>query len=74
VGLAVVRYRIDGVFYDDERLPLTLLDEVVSRVKVIGRMDIAEKRLAQDGRTTVRLGEREIGRKPRSHGGADDRF
>ena len=60
VDSAIVRYRIDGVLYDDERLPLTLLDEVVSRVKVIGRMDIAEKRLAQDGRTSVRLGEREI--------------
>jgi general secretion pathway protein E len=55
-----VRYRIDGVLYDYLRLPKHLLDEVVSRIKVIGRMDIAEKRLAQDGRTTVTIGEKSI--------------
>jgi len=57
---AQVRYRIDGVLYDYLEIPLQLLDEVISRIKVIGKMDIAEKRLAQDGRTTVTVGERII--------------
>lgn len=55
-----VRYRIDGVLYDHMELPVHLLDETVSRIKVIGQMDIAEKRLAQDGRTTVTVGDRVI--------------
>ena len=55
-----VRYRIDGVLYDYLEVPVKLLDEVVSRIKVIGRMDIAERRIAQDGRTTVTVGDRSI--------------
>lgn len=55
-----IRYRIDGVLYDYLRVPRVLLDEVVSRVKVIGKMDIAEKRLAQDGRTSVTVGDKTI--------------
>jgi general secretion pathway protein E len=54
------RFRIDGVLYDYLEIPKALLDEVISRIKVIGRMDIAEKRIAQDGRTTVTVGERAI--------------
>jgi len=53
-----VRLRIDGVLYDYVRPPKRLHDEIVSRIKVIGRMNIAEKRLAQDGRTTVSVGDR----------------
>lgn len=55
-----VRLRIDGVLYDYVHAPPSLLDEIVSRIKVIGRMDIAEKRLAQDGRTTVSMGDRVV--------------
>ncbi len=46
----VVRYRIDGVLFDAHTVPKTLQDEVLSRIKVLGKMDIAEKRLPQDGR------------------------
>ena len=53
-----VRLRIDGVLYDYVQPPKRLHDEIVSRIKVIGRMNIAEKRLAQDGRTTVSVGDR----------------
>jgi len=67
-----VRYRIDGVLYDKLDLPRPLLDEVVSRIKVIGQMDIAEKRLSQDGRTTVAIGDKSIDLRisviPTSHG------
>jgi general secretion pathway protein E len=56
----IVRYRIDGVLFDAHHLPKAIQDEVISRVKVMGKMDIAEKRLPQDGRATVTVGERII--------------
>jgi general secretion pathway protein E len=59
-GKLVVRMRIDGVLYNAFDLPKTLQDEIVSRVKVMGRMNIAEKRLPQDGRATVEVGDRSI--------------
>jgi len=55
-----VRYRIDGVLYERASPPKHLEDALVSRLKVMARMDIAEKRLPQDGMTRVRVGEREI--------------
>ncbi len=55
-----VRLRIDGVLYDFVEPPQTLLDAIVSRIKVMGRMNIAEKRLPQDGRTTVKVGDKTI--------------
>ena len=56
----VVRLRIDGVLYDSFELPKSLQEEVVSRIKVMGHMNIAEKRLPQDGRATVQAGDRGI--------------
>jgi general secretion pathway protein E len=56
----VVRTRVDGVLYDAFTLPKNVQEEVVSRVKVMGRMNIAEKRLAQDGRATVQIGDRVV--------------
>ena len=56
----VVRLRIDGVLFDYLKPAGHLHDEVVARIKIMGGMDIAEKRLPQDGRTTVRIGERLI--------------
>jgi len=56
----VVRYRIDGVLHTVSTYPLSALEPVVSRIKVMGRMDITEKRLPQDGRTTVRLGNKNV--------------
>jgi general secretion pathway protein E len=56
----VVRYRIDGVLFDAHTVPKTLQEEVLSRIKILGKMDIAEKRLPQDGRATVTVGERVI--------------
>ncbi|MDM4015764.1 GspE/PulE family protein [Roseiconus lacunae] len=54
----MVRQRIDGVLFDTFEIPKTVQEEVLSRVKVLGKMNIAEKRLPQDGRATVQLGER----------------
>jgi general secretion pathway protein E len=56
----MVRTRIDGVLYDSFELPKNVQEEVISRVKVMAKMDIAEKRLAQDGRATVQIGDRLI--------------
>ncbi len=47
-----VRYRIDGVLYERARYELVFLSALVARIKVIGGMDIAEKRKPQDGRIT----------------------
>ncbi len=56
----VVRMRLDGVLFDIEEVPKDIQEEVLTRIKVAGRMDIAEKRLPQDGRATVRVGSRII--------------
>lgn len=69
---SVVRYRIDGILYDIDQPPKRLHEAVVSRVKVLGRMDIAERRFPQDGRATIRVADREIDLRissvPTSHG------
>jgi general secretion pathway protein E len=68
----IVRLRIDGVLFDAFTLPMGVQDEVVSRIKVMARMNIAEKRLPQDGRATVQVGDRVIDLRvssvPASHG------
>ncbi|MFO8007391.1 MAG: GspE/PulE family protein, partial [Candidatus Brocadiia bacterium] len=51
-----VRFRIDGVLHDMIELPRSIQPAVTSRIKVMGRMDVAERRLAQDGRCTVTVG------------------
>jgi len=56
----IVRYRIDGVLFNAHELPKEIQDETLSRVKVMGKMNIAEKRLPQDGRATVLVGDRMI--------------
>lgn len=53
-----VRFRIDGVLQEVMTNPLKIYNSAVSRVKVIGGMDIAEKRIPQDGRATVRFDDR----------------
>jgi type IV pilus assembly protein PilB len=50
-----VRYRIDGDLYEIVNLPLKYKNPVVSRVKILSQMDIAEKRLPQDGRIKMRV-------------------
>jgi type IV pilus assembly protein PilB len=50
-----VRYRIDGVLYNIMAPPLKFRDPIVSRVKIMAKLDIAEKRLPQDGRIKIRF-------------------
>jgi general secretion pathway protein E len=56
----VVRYRIDGALYAQSTPPKRLEAALVSRLKVMARMDIAERRLPQDGMARVTVGERDI--------------
>jgi len=51
-----VRYRVDGVLRKVMGLPLQIRNAITSRVKIMSRLDIAEKRLPQDGRIKLRLG------------------
>ena len=55
-----VRYRIDGCLYKSLEVPLHLLAAVTSRIKIMGSMDISERRLPQDGRIHVMLDGRKI--------------
>ncbi len=50
-----IRYRIDGDLYEQVNLPLKFRSPVLSRVKILSNMDIAEKRLPQDGRIKMRV-------------------
>lgn len=55
-----VRYRIDGILHDVMSLPRNLQLAVISRIKIMSDLDIAEKRLPQDGRIQVNVGGRKI--------------
>lgn len=55
-----VRYRIDGVLHDIESTPKRLQAATVSRIKIMSKLNIAERRLPQDGRIRLKVGEREI--------------
>lgn len=55
-----VRFRIDGVLQEIMQNPIKIFPSVVSRVKVLGGMDIAEKRIPQDGRATVRYEDKTL--------------
>lgn len=54
-----VRFRIDGVLYGREAYDIRLLPALVARIKIIGGMDIAEKRKPQDGRITMTIDRKE---------------
>ena len=50
-----IRFRIDGVLYDVMHPPLKLRDALISRVKILSKLDISEKRLPQDGRIKIKV-------------------
>jgi type IV pilus assembly protein PilB len=58
-----VRYRIDGILYETMNLPMKFKNPVLSRVKILSNMNIAEKRLPQDGRIKMRVRLEKGGRK-----------
>src|SRR5262249_119005 len=55
-----VRYRLDGVMFVDRRLPKAILAALVSRYKIMAELDIAERRVPQDGRIRVRFSGKDI--------------
>jgi type IV pilus assembly protein PilB len=56
----LIRFRIDGMLHDVKSLPNTIKSAIVSRIKILAKMDIAERRLPQDGRFQVKFGTREV--------------
>ncbi len=56
----VIRFRVDGTMYSVFKPPKTLQNAIVSRIKIMGNLNIAEKRLPQDGRIHLRLAGKDI--------------
>ena len=52
-----IRYRIDGVLYEIMKPPMRLKNAILSRIKIMSELDIAERRLPQDGRIKMKLGK-----------------
>src|SRR5437867_11551655 len=59
-GRSVVRFRVDGVLHDVIEPPRALHAALVSRLKIMASLDIAERRLPQDGRIALKLGEKQV--------------
>ncbi|MEW6696440.1 MAG: GspE/PulE family protein [Bacillota bacterium] len=55
-----VRFRIDGLLHESSVLPKSALSSLVTRLKILANLDIAEKRLPQDGRFQIRYGKKEV--------------
>jgi general secretion pathway protein E len=55
-----VRYRVDGILYDLLTPPKWIQSSLISRIKVMAKLNIAEKRLPQDGRIEVKIGKQDI--------------
>ena len=55
-----VRYRVDGILYDLVTPPKWIQSSLISRVKVMAKLNIAEKRLPQDGRIEVKIGKQDV--------------
>ena len=55
-----IRYRIDGILHDIMNLPRSAINPLISRIKILGGMDITERRRPQDGQFSVRVGNRDV--------------
>ncbi len=55
--LGIVRFRIDGVLHQVYQIPMSVMAAMVSRIKILGRMDLVEKRRPQDGRIKTRTAD-----------------
>jgi type II secretory ATPase GspE/PulE/Tfp pilus assembly ATPase PilB-like protein len=55
-----VRYRVDGLLQPGITIHRSMQQQIISRIKILGEMDISEQRLPQDGRTFIRIGNREF--------------
>ncbi|MCH8072959.1 MAG: type II/IV secretion system protein [Proteobacteria bacterium] len=59
-GRARVRFRIDGVLHEIESIPAAMMLPVITRLKILAAMDIAERRRPQDGKIELRIGGEEV--------------
>ncbi|MFN3976250.1 MAG: GspE/PulE family protein [Aquificaceae bacterium] len=59
-GQSFVRFRLDGILHQYTQIPLSLHDQVVSRIKVLANLNVAEKRVPQDGKIAVKVGKRHL--------------
>src|SRR5437762_10061893 len=57
-GMGTVRFRIDGVLRTYKQLPIAALNRVISRIKVLGKLDFSDRTRPQDGRTRVQVEHR----------------
>ena len=55
--IGIVRFRIDGVLHQVYQIPMSVMNAMTSRIKVLGRMDVVEKRRPQDGRIKTRTAD-----------------
>ncbi|WP_026882846.1 GspE/PulE family protein [Clostridium akagii] len=55
-----IRYRIDGMLIEKKKLPIESLAPLTTRIKILSNLDIAEKRMPQDGRMKVKVGDEDI--------------
>lgn len=55
-----IRYRLDGILYDMLSPPKHIQSTLISRIKIMARLNIAEKRLPQDGRIEIKIGDKDI--------------
>jgi general secretion pathway protein E len=55
-----IRYRIDGILYDKLSPPKHVQSTLISRIKIMAKLNIAEKRLPQDGRIEIRIGDKNV--------------
>ena len=59
-GGQLIRFRIDGILQDFEMPPLSMQAAIISRTKLLAALDIAERRIPQDGKISMRIGGKEI--------------
>ncbi len=55
-----VKFRLDGVLQEYQKFPITIYSQLISRIKVMANLNVAEKRLPQDGRIRIRIGKKEF--------------
>ena len=59
-GGQLIRFRVDGILHDYEIPPLSMQAAIISRTKLLAALDIAERRIPQDGKISMRIGGKEI--------------
>ncbi|MCH9621181.1 MAG: hypothetical protein S4CHLAM20_05980 [Chlamydiia bacterium] len=56
----IIKFRIDGILFEKHKLPKSIENQIITRLKVQAELDIAESRMPQDGRIKLKMGQRDI--------------